>query len=109
MTILLHPTRATHDIPPAGLRRGDRMYHMLSDLNGLEDAARELRAEALAVGIRLAWIQYPHTYREHFDTHSPFVERLLARGARYATNHEIGALLKARKAELSGATGSTAP
>ena len=73
------------------------MYHMLSDLLEREAAARELRAEALAVGIRLAWIQYPHTYREHFDTHDPFVERLLARGARFATNHEVGALLEARK------------
>jgi len=96
MTILLHPMRATHDIPPAGIRRGDRMYHALSDLVG-PDGARELRAEALAVGLRLAWIQYPHTYREHFDVHGGAIERFLARGARFATNREIGELLRAKR------------
>ncbi len=97
MTILLHPMRATRDILPAGIRRGDRMYHALSDLVGPE-GARELRDEALAVGLRLAWIQYPGAYREHFDVHGRTVERLLERGARLATNREIGELLRAKRA-----------
>jgi len=99
MTILLHPMRATRDIPPAGIRRGDRMYHALSDLVG-PDGERELRDEALACGLRLAWIQYPRTYREHFDVHGRTVDRFLARGARLATNREIGELLRAKRAAI---------
>ncbi|HLY30473.1 MAG TPA: DUF4031 domain-containing protein [Ktedonobacterales bacterium] len=96
MAILLHPTRATHDILPAGIRRGDRMYHVLSDIIG-PDGSRELRDAAQRCGLRLAWIQYPGTYREHFDTHGRAVECFLAHGARLVTNHEIGALLRAKR------------
>ncbi len=100
MTILLHPTRATHDIPPAGIRRGDRMYHALSDIVGPE-GGRELRREALACGLRLGWIQYEGAYREHFDIHGRAVDRFLARGARMATNREIGELLATKRATLA--------
>jgi hypothetical protein len=97
MTILLHPMLATRDLPRPGIRRGDRMYHMLSDLPGAEGTA-ELLAAARACGMPTRFIQYPDTYREHFDIHGPMVEILLARGARLATNREIGLLLRSRRA-----------
>ena len=97
MTILLHPMLATRDLPRPGIRRGDRMYHMLSDLPGKE-GTEELLAAARACGMPTRFIQYPGTYREHFDIHGPMVDILLARGARLATNREIGLLLRFRRA-----------
>jgi hypothetical protein len=97
MTILLHPMIATRDLPHPGIRRGDRMYHMLSDLPGAEGTA-ELLAAARACGMPTRFIQYPGTYREHFDIHGPMVDILLARGARMVTNREVGLLLRSRRA-----------
>ena len=97
MTILLHPMLATRDLPRPGIRRGDRMYHMLSDLPGAE-GTEELLAAARACGMPTRFIQYPDTYREHFDIHGPMVPILLARGAKMATTREIGLLLRARRA-----------
>lgn len=73
------------------------MYHMLSDLPGAE-GTEELLAAARACGMPTRFIQYPGTYREHFDIHGPMVNILLARGAKMATNREIGLLLRERRA-----------
>ena len=97
MAILVHPARATHDWLRAGVRRGDRMYHVLSDLIGPE-GARELRKAVERCGMRARWVQYPGTYREHFDTHGMFAECLMRRGARLVGNHEVGGLLRAKRA-----------
>ncbi len=97
MSILLHPTRATHDLPHPGIRRGDRMYHLLSDLLGLE-GTRELLDAARACGMPTRFIQYRGAYREHFDVHGPMVDILLARGAHLVTNREVGELLRLKRA-----------
>ncbi|HET9112145.1 MAG TPA: DUF4031 domain-containing protein [Ktedonobacterales bacterium] len=102
MAILVHPMLATRDLPRPGIRRGDRMYHLLSDLHG-EAGAVELLAAARACGMPTRFIQYPGTYREHFDIHVPMAEKLLADGARLATNREIGQLLRAKRAALEEA------
>ena len=96
MTILLHPTRATRDIPRIGVRKGDRMYHVLSDVPGTPGGG-ELRAFVARCGMRPEWVQYAGTYREHFDAHDVLAECLMERGARLAGNHEVGHLLRAKR------------
>ncbi|MGH2514995.1 MAG: hypothetical protein ACRDHP_05005 [Ktedonobacterales bacterium] len=100
MAILIHAARATHYWPRAGVRRGDRMYHVLSDLPG-QEGSRELRAFVVHYGLRPEWVQYAGTYREHFDAREPEGLAMLRDGARLATNREIGALLATRRAALA--------
>lgn len=96
MAILLHPSRATRDWLPAGVSRGGRMYHVLSDLVG-KAGTDELQAFVAPCGMRPRWMQYPGTYREHFDAPPDAAECLLRRGARLATNREVGVLLRAKR------------
>jgi hypothetical protein len=99
MGILLHPMRATRDLPRPGIRRGDRMYHLLSDLPGPEGSS-ELLDAARACGMPTRFIQYAGAYREHFDVHGPMVDILIERGARIATNREVGELLRMKRAAV---------
>lgn len=100
MAIILHAARATHDWIPAGVFRGDRMYHMLSDLLGA-DGFRELREFAFPRGFRERWVQYPGSYREHLDVTERDAEKMLhIPGVRLVTNRELGALLAAKRAAL---------
>ena len=101
MTILVHAARATRHWLPAGVRRGDRMYHVFSDLPGPEGTA-ELIAFVWRFELRPQWIQYPGTYREHFDARADDGLAMLAAGARLATNREVGMLLAARKRAARG-------
>jgi hypothetical protein len=96
MAILVHAARATRHWLPAGVRRGDRMYHVFSDLPGAEGTA-ELIAFVRRFRLRPQWIQYPGSYREHFDARADDGLAMLAAGARLATNREVGTLLAARK------------
>ncbi len=97
MTILVHPARATHNWLPARVFRGDRMYHVLSDVIGPE-GGRELRAFVQRFGLRPEWVQYAGTYREHFDAREEVGREMLRHGARLATNREVGLLLRAKRA-----------
>lgn len=76
------------------------MYHMLSDIPGPE-GGRELREFASQMGFRERWVQYPGGYREHFDVPERDAQAILARGARLISNHELGALLAAKRAFFS--------
>jgi hypothetical protein len=96
MTVLIHPTRATRDLRYIGVRKGERMYHVLSDHAGPPGTA-ELLAFVRQCGLRPEWIQGPGTYREHFDTHGEYAECLMRHGARPATNREGGLLLRAKR------------
>ncbi|HEX2349727.1 MAG TPA: DUF4031 domain-containing protein [Ktedonobacterales bacterium] len=100
MAILVHPMLATRDLLRPGIRKGDRMYHLLSDLTGAA-GREELLAAARACGMPTRFIQYPATYREHFDISVAMAETLLARGARLATNREVGELLRAKRQALA--------
>lgn len=100
MAIMLHPMLATRDLLRPGIRRGDRMFHLLSDLHGAE-GTQELLHAARACGVPTRFIQYPGTYREHFDIHGPMVDILLERGARLVTNREVGLLLRAKRTTLA--------
>lgn len=96
MAILVHPARATRHWARAGVWRGDRMYHVLSDLPGKE-GTHELMKFVAEYGLRPEWIQYAGTYREHFDAREPEGLAMLRNGARQATNREIGRLLAAKR------------
>jgi len=76
------------------------MYHVLSDLIGPE-GSRELRTFVAEFGLRPQWIQYAGTYREHFDVRSETGVAMQKRGARLATNRQVGELLAAKKAASS--------
>jgi SAM-dependent methyltransferase len=102
MAILIHPTRATHDILHIGVRKGDRMYHVLSDVAGAA-GGDELRAFVRGCGMRPAWVQYAGTYREHFDAHAHLADCLMRRGARLVTNREVGLLLRAKRGHVVAA------
>lgn len=97
MAILIHPTRATHDLPYIAIRKGERMYHVLSDNIGPQ-GGDELRHFVAGCGMRPQWVQYAGTYREHFDAHGAFAECLIRRGARLVGNREVGLLLRAKRA-----------
>ncbi len=94
--ILLHAIEAPYDIPGIGIRRGETMYHLLSNVPGPAGTA-ELLAFVRACGGRDAWMQSPGTYREHFDLFGEWAERARALGAREATGHEVGAILKKKR------------
>ena len=97
MAIVIHPSRATRHWHGPGVRRGERIYHVLSDLLG-EEGSRELRAFAVRYGLRATWVQYAGTYREHHDVPERIGLRMLADGARQVTNRELGQLLAAKRA-----------
>lgn len=103
MSILIHPARATRDWLRAGVRKGDRMYHVVSDLLGAE-GAMELRAFVRAYGLRPEWAQYPGSYREHFDARAEEGLSMVAGGARLITNREMGELLAAKRRHTLAAT-----
>ncbi|MGZ3581630.1 MAG: DUF4031 domain-containing protein [Ktedonobacterales bacterium] len=100
MAILIHAARATRHWLPAGVYRGQRMYHVVSDIIGPE-GSHELRAFVQRYGLRPEWVQYAGTYREHFDVREDTGLRMLEDViARQVTNRELGALLSAKRAAL---------
>jgi hypothetical protein len=107
MAIVIHPSRATRHWHGPGVRQGERIYHVLSDLHG-EEGSRELRAFAQRYGLQARWVQYPGTYREHHDVPEHVGLRMLADGARQVTNRELGRLLAAKRASTDdGAKGGS--
>ncbi|MGZ6388879.1 MAG: DUF4031 domain-containing protein [Ktedonobacterales bacterium] len=100
MAILIHAARATRHWLPAGVYRGQRMYHVVSDIIGPE-GSRELRAFVQRYGLRPEWVQYAGTYREHFDVREDTGLRMLEDViARQVANRELGALLSTKRAAL---------
>jgi hypothetical protein len=106
MAILVHAARATRHWHGPGVRRGERIYHVLSDLHGAEGTA-ELLAFVSRYGLRREWIQYRGSYREHFDVPEHIGLRMLADGARPATNRDVGELLRAKRASMPPGGGAT--
>ena len=97
MAIVIHAARATRDWYGVGVRKGERVYHVLSDQMG-ESGSRELREFVAQLGIRARWAQYPSTYREHFDAPGRALDDLLRLGGRMISTHDLGALLAAKRA-----------
>jgi hypothetical protein len=80
------------DYPDAGLRH-TRFCHLLADTR------EELHAMADALGVPRRYFQ-DHPWRWHHDLPEPLRARAVALGAQEVTMHEVGALLKRRKAQM---------
>ena len=78
--------------PDAGLRFTE-FCHLLADTRD------ELHAMAAAVGMP-RWTFQDHPWRWHYDLPEHLREAAVARGAQIVTMHEVGALLRRRKAAL---------
>jgi hypothetical protein len=78
--------------PNAGLRHTE-FCHLLADTRD------ELHAMAEQLGIPHRYFQ-DHPWRWHHDLPAPLRARAVELGAREITMHEVGAILKRRKAEL---------
>ena len=97
MAIVIHAARATRDWYGVGVRKGERVYHVLSNQMG-EAGSHELREFVAQLGIRARWAQYPGTYREHFDAPGRALDDLLRLGGQMISTHDLGALLAAKRA-----------
>ena len=68
-----------------------RMCHMLADSHA------ELMQIAEEIGLRSSWIQYPGTYREHFDICQAKRKLAIQAGATSVSRRSIGAMLSLRR------------
>ncbi len=80
--------------PNAGLRFTE-FCHLLADTR------TELHVMADAIGMPRAFFQ-DHPWRWHYDLPEHVRDRAVQQGAVVVTMHEVGALLKRRKAALNG-------
>lgn len=67
------------------------MCHMMAD------TTEELLAMVDKIGVQRKWIQYPGTYREHFDIALSKKKLALENGAELITWREYGLKIKARR------------
>lgn len=67
------------------------MCHMIAD------TTEELLEMADKIGVQRKWIQYPGTYREHFDIAKGKKALALMNGAKLITWTEYGRMVHARK------------
>ncbi len=64
-----------------------KMCHMMAD------TTEELMAMADRIGVQRKWVQYPGTYREHFDIAMSKRALAVAAGAREVTQRELGGVM----------------
>jgi YjeF-related protein N-terminus/Protein of unknown function (DUF4031) len=95
--IVMHAMDATHDLPHIGIQQGDGMYHVLSDLPGSAGTA-ELLTFIRKCGASDTWMQAVGTYREHYDVHGVWAERVQQEGARLVHNRELYDILARKRA-----------
>ncbi len=95
--ILMHALEAPYDLPGIDIRRGDEMFHLLSDLPGAAGTA-ELLAFARRCGAHDSWLQAAGTYREHFDIFGEWADMARELGARRASGAEVASVLAAKRA-----------
>lgn len=98
--ILLHALDAPYDIPGLDIRRGDTMYHLLSDVPGAAGTA-ELLGFVRACGGQDSWMQSAGTYREHFDIFGEWAALARELGARVATGREVAVILAQKRAAMT--------
>jgi hypothetical protein len=67
------------------------MCHMIAD------TTEELLEMADKIGVQRKWIQYPGTFREHFDIAKDKKRKALLYGAKLITWTEYGRMVNARK------------
>jgi hypothetical protein len=83
---------SVRDYPDAGLRH-TRFCHLLAD------SRAELHTMAAVLGVPARFFQ-DHPWRWHHDLPEALRARAVELGAQEITMHEVGALLKRRRAEL---------
>jgi hypothetical protein len=84
---------AVREYPDAGLRF-TRFCHLLADTRD------ELHEMAETLGVPEKYFQ-DHPWRWHHDLPEPLRARAVELGAREVTLHEVGVLLRRRKAQLN--------
>ncbi|HEY3736244.1 MAG TPA: DUF4031 domain-containing protein [Jatrophihabitans sp.] len=95
------------EYPDAGLRYSPTGYALTGGgtltefCHLLADTREELHAMADELGIPRRFFQ-DHPWRWHHDLPAHLREQAVARGAREVTMHEVGAILKARRAAYLG-------
>ncbi len=67
------------------------MCHMIADTHA------ELAGMAERIGVQRRWLQYPGTYREHFDICMSKRAKAVALGAKEVTRLELGRIIMARR------------
>lgn len=70
--------------------RKGRWSHLIAD------SSAELTAFAAVLGLASHWVQYPGTFREHFDVTESVKRRAIQMGAVPIGLHEAGLLMLAR-------------
>lgn len=71
------------------------MCHMIAD------TSEELKRMAHLINLNVKWIQYPDTYKEHFDISLGYKQKALAHGAIEISMRELGAMIRNRRKNLS--------
>jgi hypothetical protein len=85
---------AVHEYPDAGLRFTE-FCHLLADTR------EELHAMADELGVPRRFFQ-DHPWRWHYDLPEHLRRQAVLLGAEQLTMHEVGALLRRRRATLGG-------
>lgn len=67
------------------------MCHMVAD------TTEELNVMAERIGMSLKWLQYPGTYREHYDISQAMRAQAVAAGAIEITRSELGRFLRRKR------------
>lgn len=78
-----------------------KMSHMIAD------TTEELKDMASKIGVDKKWLQYPGTYKEHFDITMAARERALRLGARSISMRQCGMMIRNRR--LNGTLGEPDP
>lgn len=71
-----------------------KMCHMMAD------TSEELLAMATSIGVAHKWLQYPGTYKEHFDIAKSKKALAIAQGAVEITQIEMGRKLRDKRKAL---------
>lgn len=78
----------------------NRKYGRMIMCHMLADTKEELCKMAEDIGVNKKWIQYPDTYKMHFDICLAKKEKALALGAIEISQSELRKLLKKKKTSI---------
>ena len=74
--------------------RGMKMCHMLADNSD------ELLSFSKILGLKKAWMQYPNTYKEHFDICEKYRVKAITHGAIVIDRRKMAMILRRKKESL---------
>ena len=76
---------------------GSRRYGQMRMCHMFADSHAELMQIAEEIGLQTSWIQYPGTYREHFDVCQAKRRLAIKSGATAVSWRSVGAMLSRRR------------